>query len=267
VQEVTVVTTHARKAVVILGAGPGLGLSIARRFGRAGYVPALVSRSAARHAGYLASLAEDGIDADSLAADVRDGAQVRSALDTIADRHGVIEVLYYGPAAVDPAALPKPITQTDPAAVHEAMSWVYPAIDVTGHVLPAMMERGSGGLLFAGGLSSIRPMPALGALAVSSAALRNYAVTLNAGLAGTGVYAGALTIGGLIERGDIYRFVASRRDQFGDAASVSLDPDEIADTAWDLYTKRDRAEATFGPPEAGMSDGRPTVEHVEGGRP
>jgi hypothetical protein len=26
---------------------------------------------------------------------------------------------------------------------------------------------------------------------------------------------------------------------------ASLDPDEIADTAWDLYTKRDRAEAVF----------------------
>jgi NAD(P)-dependent dehydrogenase (short-subunit alcohol dehydrogenase family) len=238
-------TTHARKTAVILGAGPGLGLSIARRFGREGYLPALVSRSAARHAGYLASLAEDGIDADSLAADVRDQAQVRSALDAIADRHGAIEFLYYGPAAVDPAALPKPITETEPAAVREAMSWVYPAIEVTGQVLPAMRERGSGGLLFAGGLSSIRPMPALGAVAVSSAALRNYAVTLNAGLAGTGVYAGTLTIGGLIERGDIYRFVASRRDQFGDAGSASLDPDEIADTAWDLYTKRDRAEATW----------------------
>jgi NADP-dependent 3-hydroxy acid dehydrogenase YdfG len=238
-------TAHAGKTAVILGAGPGLGLSMARRFGREGYVPALVSRSSARHTGYLASLAEAGIDADSLAADVRDQAQVRSALDAIAGRHGAIEVLYYGPAAVDPAALPKPITQTGTAAVHEAMSWVYPAIDVTGHVLPAMVERGSGGLLFAGGLSSIRPMPALGAVAVSSAALRNYAVTLNAGLAGTGVYAGTLTIGGLIERGDIHRFVASRRDQFGAAASTSLDPDEIADAAWDLYAKRDRAEAIF----------------------
>ena len=97
-------TAHARKTAVILGAGPGLGLSMARRFGREGYVPALVSRSSARHAGYLASLAEAGIDADSLAADVRDQAQVRSALDAIADRHGAIEVLYYGPAAVDPSA-------------------------------------------------------------------------------------------------------------------------------------------------------------------
>jgi len=106
-----------------------------------------------------------------------------------------------------------------------------------------MLERGHGGLLFAGGLSAIRPLPALGALAVSSAALRNYALTMNAGLAGTGVYAGTLTIGGLIERGDIHRFVAGSGDQA--AGLPVLDPDDLAEAAWDLYTKRDRAEAAF----------------------
>jgi hypothetical protein len=107
--------------------------------------------------------------------------------------------------------LPTPITETGSTAVHEAMTWV----------------------------------PALGALAVASAALRNYALTLSAGLAGTGVYAGTLTIGGLIERGDIYRFVTSAPGRFGDTGIASLNPDEIADAAWDLYTARDRAEATF----------------------
>ena len=238
-------TDQAGKTAVIIGAGPGLGLSIARRFGREGYTPALVSRSAARHGGYLASLGENGIDAGSFTADVRDQAQVRSVLEAITGCYGTIDLLYYGPATVDPAALPKPINETVPAAVREAMSWVYPAIDITAQVLPEMTGRGSGGLLFAGGLSAVRPMPALGALAVASAALRNYALTLNAGLAGTGVYAGTLTIGGLIERGDIHRYVASQPGQFGETAIPSLNPDEIADTAWDLHIKRDRAEATF----------------------
>ena len=238
-------TTPAVRTAVIIGAGPGLGMSIAHRFGREGYLPVLVSRSEARHAGYLTSLAGAGIEADSFAADVRDPGQVRSILDAIVARHGVIELLYYGPATVDPAALPKPITETDSAAVHEAMSWVYPATDIASQILPAMIERGSGGLLFAGGLSAIHPMPALGALTVASAALRNYALTLHAGLTGTGVYAGTLTIGGLIERGDIHRFVTSQPGRFAGSGVASLSPDEIADAAWDLYTGRDRPEATF----------------------
>ena len=48
------------------------------------------------------------------------------------------------------------------------MDGVYPAIDIAGRVLPGMLARGAGGLLFAGGLSAVVPMPFLGALAVTS---------------------------------------------------------------------------------------------------
>jgi short-subunit dehydrogenase len=141
--------------------------------------------------------------------------------------------------------VPRSITETTADEVRDAMSVVYPAVEIVGRVLPGMLERGAGGLLFAGGLSAVRPLPPLGALAVSSAALRNYAVTLNAGLAGTGVHAGTLTIGGLIERGDIHQMATSQPGLFGDVAPKTLDPDELAESAWELYEKRDRAEAIF----------------------
>ncbi|MFF3669707.1 SDR family NAD(P)-dependent oxidoreductase [Microtetraspora malaysiensis] len=238
-------STPPRKTTVVVGVGPGLGMSIAHRFGREGHAVALVSRSDRRHAGYLSSLAEAGIEAESFVADVRDRDQILSSLDAIADRFSRIDVLYYGPGAADLQAPPTPIVDTDSAGVREAMASVYPAVDVVGKVLPGMIERGDGGLLFAGGLSAVMPMPALGALALSSAALRNYALTLNAALAEKGVYAGSLIIGGLIERGDIYEMVQSQQDQFGDVGARTLDPDDIAEAAWELYSRRDRPEATF----------------------
>ncbi|GIE97644.1 SDR family NAD(P)-dependent oxidoreductase [Paractinoplanes rishiriensis] len=219
--------------VAVLGAGPGLGMSIAHRFGREGHRIALVSRSAERHPGYLAELGAAGIEAEAFVADVRDRERLVAVLTGIAP-----EVLYYGPAALDPADWPKPITEADSGAVRHAMSWVYAAVDAVGAVLPGMTERGRGGILLAGGLSAVVPMPALGNLALSSAALRNYAITLHAALAEQGVYAGTLTIGGLIERGDIHRFV-------GAAAVHTLNPDDIAETAWEMYAKRERAETVF----------------------
>ena len=48
-----------QKIALVIGVGPGLGMSIAHRFGREGYGIALVSRSDTRHAGYVKSLAED----------------------------------------------------------------------------------------------------------------------------------------------------------------------------------------------------------------
>lgn len=235
----------SRGAAVVLGVGPGLGMSIAHRFGREGYGVELVSRTATRHGRYLDELAEVGITARAHAADVADRARMRAVLDDIAARHGGVDVLYYGPAAIDPAKFPVPITETGSDGVRALMDDVYPAIDVAQAVLPGMIERGDGGLLFAGGVSAVLPMPALGGLAVTSAALRNYVLTLNAGLAEHGVYAGTLTIGGLIERGDIHAAMSAGPEHLGDMATRTLDPDDIAEAAWQMYAKRDRAETVF----------------------
>jgi short-subunit dehydrogenase len=232
--------TTARTAAVI-GVGPGLGMSIAHRVGREGYSVALVSRSDRRHADYVSALTEAGIKAEAFVADVGDRDQLLSTLDAI----GPVDLLYYGPGAADLDAPMRPITEATADDVRQAMSGVHPAIDVVNRVLPGMLERGDGGLLFAGGLSAVQPIPFMGALAVSSAALRNYVVTLNAGLAGTGVYAGTLTIGGLIERGDIHQLVLGQPEKFGGVPARTLDPDELAEAAWELYTRRDQAEAVF----------------------
>ncbi|HEX6352682.1 SDR family NAD(P)-dependent oxidoreductase [Actinophytocola sp.] len=230
--------TTARTAAVI-GVGPGLGMSIAHRLGREGYSVALVSRSDRRHADYVSALADAGVKAEAFVADVGNRDQLLSTLDAI----GPVDLLYYGPGAADLDAPRSSITEATADEVRQAMTGVYPAMDIVNQVLPGMLERGEGGLLFAGGLSAVQPIPFLGAFAVSSAALRNYVLTLNAGLTGTGVYAGTLTIGGLIERGDIHQLVLSQPEKFGGVPSRTLDPDEIAETAWRLYTERDRAEA------------------------
>ncbi|MFD2466654.1 SDR family NAD(P)-dependent oxidoreductase [Amycolatopsis silviterrae] len=229
----------ARPTAVVLGAGPGLGMSIAHRFADEGYNVALVSRTAERHPGYLAGLE----NAAAFVGDVRKG--VGTTLDEIAERFGAIDVAYYGPAAIEPDSFPADITEATPAAVEKAMSWVYPAVEVVGKLLPGMLERGRGGFLFAGGLSAVRPMPALGALAVSSAALRNYARTLHEGLAGTGVYVGSLIIGGLVERGDIHRMVVAQREKYGDAGGHTLDPDALASVAWKMFSAGAPAESVF----------------------
>lgn len=219
-------------------------MSMAHRFGRAGHTVALVSRTDTRHAGYVSALADKGIKAEAYVADVRDRDQLLSTVDAIGAKD-ILDVVYYGPGAVDLAQRPGPITETTADEVRSLMDGVYPAIDIAGRVLPGMLARGTGGLLFAGGLSAVLPMPVLGSLAVTSAALRNYVVTLNAGLAGTGVYAGTLTIGGLVERGDIHQLVLSQPALFGDVPARTLNPDDIAEAAWAMYTTRDRAEEVF----------------------
>jgi NADP-dependent 3-hydroxy acid dehydrogenase YdfG len=226
--------------IVVLGVGPGLGMSIAQRFGIQGYAVALISRSADRHAGYLQALTDAGIEAAAFTADAADPAQLRRAIDAIRARFGRMDVGYFGLAAA--MSLTGDITTLDAAGAESALNGVLPAVDFASQLIPELTQRGEGGLLFAGGLSSVVPMPRLAGLALFAAALRNYAITLHAALAPVGVYAGTITIGGLIERGDIHAAM-QQNSAFEGLGVGTLNPDELAETVWRLYTKRTDAEA------------------------
>ncbi|MET8650435.1 SDR family NAD(P)-dependent oxidoreductase [Nocardia aurea] len=237
-----------RRTAVIVGVGPGLGMAMARRFGREGFRVAVLSRGAGRHGGYLADLAAHGIEAESHTVDVADGDRLQAVLEKIGAEND-IDLLYYGPGPTTQSIVP--IADIDVATAQSAFEWVWPAVRAVGVVLPGMLDRGAGALLFAGGLSSVRPMPMLGQLALATAALRNYALTLNSALADHGVYAGTLTIGGLVVGGDIHAMVTADPAKYGAAEGHTLDPDRIATTAWDMYRQRNRAEEVFDAVSAG----------------
>lgn len=229
----------ARKVIAVLGAGPGLGMAMARRFGKEGFAVALVSRGAERHAGYRAELEATGVESRAYATDVTDPERVREVLARIMADLGEIDTVYFGPASADGAVGIVPLPEADASAVRAPFeSGVVPVVAAA---LPAMLERGSGALFFGGGLSGMRPIPTLGTLAPASAALRMYVLTLSASLADRGVYAGVLTIGGLVEGGDIHRTLQEQ----GWPMTAVLDPADIADTAWSMYIGRDRPEAVF----------------------
>jgi NADP-dependent 3-hydroxy acid dehydrogenase YdfG len=217
-------------------------MSVARRFGKEGYAVALISRSADRHAGYLQALTGAGIEAAAFTADAADPTQLREAIDAVRTRFGRIDVGYYGPAAM--MSLSGDITTLDAAGADVALKEVLPAVDFASLLLPELTERGEGGLLFAGGLSSVVPMPPLAGLALFAAALRNYAITLHAALAPAGVYAGTITIGGLIDRGDIHAAM-KQNPAFEELGVETLNPDDLAETVWRLYTERTTAEAVM----------------------
>jgi short-subunit dehydrogenase len=235
------VSPHAPPVLLVLGAGPGLGMSVAHRFGAEGYAVALVSRTATRHADYLRSLADAGVEAAAFTADAADPALLRATIDAARGRSGRIDVGDDDPAAV--GSVPGDITRLDRAGAEAALRGVLPAVDFASLLIPELIERGAGGFLFVGALSSVVPMPPHGGFALWSAALRNYAITLHAALAPAGVYAGTIAIGGLIERSDAHRVMLDNPELSAGVTAGTLDPDELAETLWQLYTGRERAEA------------------------
>lgn len=217
--------------IAVIGAGPGLGMAIAREFGRHDFAVALVSRNVAKLEGYVQTLTAESIVAEAFPADVLDHAALRAALQAADRRFGGIDVLEYSP--VDAAdGTPGPPSTVTPAAVEAAVrSQLLGAMAATQAVLPGMQERGSGTLLFTTGAGSVTPSPRFAAANAGGAALRNWALNLHRELEGTGVYAAHVPIAVMID---------AVIPGYPSAPAA-----EIAAHYWRMYTDRDAAEYMF----------------------
>lgn len=221
------------KTIAIVGAGPGLGRSIAARFGREGFRVALVSRDQTKLDRLAQELGTHGVDAAGFAADVTDPASVERAFTAIAERHGPVDVLEYSPAPQNSESGPlSPVDATAltiDAVAPQLAYYLYGGITAVRQVLPGMLDRGEGTILVTTGASSGPVVqPAFGNIAAATAALRNWVLNLNAALAPKGIYAAHVAIAAWIGKG-----------------GPKSDPDVIADSYWQLYGNRTEAELFY----------------------
>jgi NAD(P)-dependent dehydrogenase (short-subunit alcohol dehydrogenase family) len=234
------------KTLAIFGAGPVLGLSIARRFGREGFQIALVARTRANLDQLVAELAGDGIKAAGFTADVYEPEQVAAAVAAIKEQFGRIDVVEFSPGGGDMGDGIVSTLDVDIENTRLIMDrFVLSAVGLVRQVLPDMIERGDGGILFTAGQSGIHPAPFLGNAGMAQAALRNYFHTLNTVVADKGVYVGAVNVGALIEGSVPHQALTSSPEPLGFEPEV-IHPDVFAESFWDLYAKRDRPEALVG---------------------
>ena len=218
--------------IAIVGAGPGLGLSIAKRFGREGFNVGLISRTQKNLDALASDLAAAGIEAAGFAGDVTDPVALSAAVEQITSRFGPIDVLSFSPSAPDNADLrPVAITEVTLHTVQPQIAfYLGGGIAAAQQVLPGMVERGTGTILFTTGGSSADPgmMPAFGNIAIGAGALRTYALSLHAAVAEQGVYVAHLPLSVWIGHG-----------------GPETQPDTIADHYWRVHSLREGAEHPY----------------------
>ena len=210
--------------IVIVDAGNGLGLQIAKVFGHKGFNVALIGRDASKLDELAARLGAEHVTAAGLPADVLDPAAARAALEQVTDRFGEIEVLEYSAIAHPPAPDAPAVGATD--VTLEALRphldrCLGAAINVVRPVLPRMIERDNGTLIFTTGLSSLHPVPGLAVPGIAAAGLRSWVHSLHAELIGTGVHAAHIALGTPVP---------------------PANADAIAALYWDVHTNRDQVE-------------------------
>ncbi len=141
--------------LTIVGAGPGLGAAVARRFGTESFDIALISRRQQRVDALAADLTAAGIAARGYAADVCDPESLTAALQRAADDLGPVEVLQYSP--VPQASFLHSVLDTTADDLTGAIEFsVYGPLTAVREVLPGMRDLGRGTVLFVNGGSGAR---------------------------------------------------------------------------------------------------------------
>jgi short-subunit dehydrogenase len=226
-------------SIVVFGAGPGLGRSVARRYARSGYTVVLVARRQAPLKELAAELAGTA-DLSDTGAVPQLAAQIRGAV-------GDPGALYYGVSAggfIPVAALtPERARALMPLALYSLLALVH-------EFLPPMLERGDGAILSAQGASAVRGMPHIsGGFAL--AAQRNYLQSLHGAVADQGVYVGGLYIGATIKRTPFYERREAQRAAGAPVPDMpEVDPDDLASLLWTMHSTKSQPEATY---PAGLS--------------
>ncbi|WP_061962300.1 SDR family NAD(P)-dependent oxidoreductase [Demequina flava] len=204
--------------LAIIGAGPGLGAAVARRFGREGFSIALISRDQAKLDALATELSKDGVTARGFAANVLDAAALEAALDSAARELGPITSLQYSPLPA--RTYLKPVLDLTPELASEALQFsALGLISAVRAVLPAMREANEGSIILINGGTSVKARAGFSATSVAFPAESAYGEMLHEALADEAVRVRQLVIPGAIPKLQLPGGI-----------------NDVADTIWNLHS-------------------------------
>ncbi|MEZ4921344.1 MAG: SDR family NAD(P)-dependent oxidoreductase [Saprospiraceae bacterium] len=201
--------------LLLVGMGPGMGMSIARQFGKNGFEVIMVARSQDKLADYVAELKKEEINSSGYVANLADEASFSKTLNTILAEHTEIDILHFNASAFNPA-VPSEINLE--LFVSDFKTGVLSALQAVQAVLPGMKSRKSGAIFMTGGGTAFQAPAALASLGVSKAAMRNLLFSVAEEAKPFGIKVGTVTVCGMIAPGSFY------------------DPNAIAAAFWEMYT-------------------------------
>lgn len=213
--------------IAIIGAGPGLGIEIARAFGAKGFTVALIARNPTKLDTLAAELRAEGIEAAGFPADIAQPDTITRAFAQIKERYGRVDVLEFSPA--DRSLGAAGVLDVDPATLTPQLDfYLHGGIHAIKQVIPDMIEARSGTILVTNGGGAINPVPFYANINIAAAGLRNWTLNLHNELSQHGIYVAHVGISAWIGSG--------RPD---------AEPSAIAAAYTELYEKRTEPELHY----------------------
>lgn len=203
------------RAALIVGTGPGISASLARRLSLAGLKIGLAARDVEK----LAPLAAE-TGAETFAVDATDAAAVERLFQDADARIGEIDVVVYNAGA----RVRGPLADLDPDEVRYALDVsAFGGFLVVRQAAKRLVPRGRGAILLTGATASVKGYAHSAPFAMGKFALRALAQSAARELGPKGVHVAHFIIDGVVRS-------AARPDP-GD---TTLDPDAIAQTYLDV---------------------------------
>tara|TARA_B100001146_G_C16186873_1_gene437271 strand:- start:756 stop:1403 length:648 start_codon:yes stop_codon:yes gene_type:complete len=205
------------KTILIIGAGPRVGLSTASKFFKEGFKILLISRDGSRMEKMIKDISGNGQGVSVYEADVADSNTLLNTFKEIISTHDAIDVILYNVAHIVQNNI---LEESEESLVHDYR------VNVVGLLTAAKffsnnLQRTQGAILITGGSIAVEPKPDYASLSMTSAALRSMMDCLAYTLRDKNIYVALLMIHGSIDDGTRLH-----------------SPVSIANMLWGLYRDR-----------------------------
>lgn len=196
------VDSHLTQHAILVGAGPGLGAALARRFAREGFRFTLVARKADKLAALIAKLRAQSIDVRPQIADVADFEGLKAAMTQAQGEAGPATLMIFNPAVL---SVWEGIDSYDAEGMirdHRVnVAALVPAVQA---VLPAMRAAGGGSILVTSADPTNYLGPIISPLRLGKAALNQLVDILHEELTPENIHVTAMKILGPIRPNDYF---------------------------------------------------------------
>ncbi len=216
------------KVAVVIGVGPGLGAAVAKRFAREGFAIGLMARSEESLSAAREEVEGAGGTALAIQADATDPASVAQAFDKVRDELGDPEVFVYNAGAFQMGSILELTPEQFDDCFRANCSGAFYGAQ---QVLPAMLEKGRGTIIFTGATAALRGGANFAALATGKFGLRALAQSTAREFGPQGIHVAHVIVDGQIDTPRVREMWPEREEH------TMLSPDAIADNYWWLHAQ------------------------------
>jgi NAD(P)-dependent dehydrogenase (short-subunit alcohol dehydrogenase family) len=218
----------AENVAAVLGVGPGLGAAIARRFASEGFAIGLLARRKEGLSAVREEVEGAGGSALTIQANATHAVSVARAFEELREGLGNPEVFVYNAGAFRMGGILELTPQDFDDCFKANCSGAFYGAQ---QVLPAMLEKGRGTIIFTGATAALRGSANFSALATGKFGLRALAQSMAREFWPQGIHVAHVVIDGQINTPSLRETQPDREEH------TTLSPDAIAESYWQLHVQ------------------------------